>query len=793
MTIETKGARNGSLIVKVNGKRAKFYEAASLIGNLRNPNLEIRTDRNVTYTETCTEKCHAVYFKDSTGNLYKFDYFFSETTLRNIATGNLHNNLYKTAAELEEIEREEILSTPLVTAEAHDAATDAELEEILSTPLVTIEAQDAAIDAEIEMANADNSELDENHVDDTDTDNNRNITVNNGADAWAIIGKHFPEGVNFKCVSKGFNREDVFSYTNDEVIYVVATCTPDNSRIECIEVINTNESGSDRHVLTIYIAHDTQAKIELANKNAKKLYTINPVIDSDDDIKFNRLDILITPDGGLRIDGHFQCKNIETAYRRLVKIMTQAANDIPQLKGWDCWLPANKITADNGSFFNENGDLLFTDNDPRDTLAVDINEDTFYFFANFSPCVKPLDGFNYGMATDYQPQTNWENPHDFTITGDLSDRNINGRIAAFNHKEEVTLTDNMKLAKQITDKLGSLLVKFSHANEGNDGGLALHYETFKDEHDEFGTLTHFVEVFTDKTNFILDHVNFITGYGDDKKVEKFFFKRDDFSDFEQHLLALQKEQEDAYPEEVKALNRDLAQSNLTAPNMHLHIYNNDFHIGSFCGVELSKLHVKSFVTDKIHFNVCYASEPLEHYDTFVEVTAAVNQFKDAISRGDKEFTFPTADKLNQPVPATPAKHKHTFEVGANYFSRDFNQCAYTILKRSKKMLTVVFKGFENYDDCIVRVKIRHDENGEYFTVKEEVGVNVSCAINVYSSDFQALLIQPTRKQIVESLNRAIDKAKLNVQIARVSGNQVQANFERELYLIAAKALRELKH
>ena len=339
------------------------------------------------------------------------------------------------------------------------------------------------------------------------------------------------------------------------------------------------------------------------------------------------------------------------------------------------------------------------------------------------------------LATDYQHQTNWENPHDFTITGDLSGRNLNGRFIAanvaleqeqelrelkadgvqfllkvktpqmhpytnfyfqnvinsyksfdalkklgrnkidecdwriesidgkliakgtgsneFNNfanaKEEVTLTDNMILAQKITDKLGSLLVKFSHANEGDDGGLALHYDTFKDEHDEFGTLTRVVEVFTDQTNFILDHVNFITGYGDDKKVEKFFFKRDDFSDFEQHLLALQKEQEDAYPEEVKALNRDLAQSNLTAPNMHLHIYNNDFHIGSFCGVELSKLHVKSFVTDKIHFNVCYASEPLEHYDTFEEVTAAIDHFKDAIKRGATQFKFPTSDELNLPT------------------------------------------------------------------------------------------------------------------------------------------------
>ena len=46
------------------------------------------------------------------------------------------------------------------------------------------------------------------------------------------------------------------------------------------------------------------------------------------------------------------------------------------------------------------------------------------------------------LATaDYQPQTNWENPHDFTITGDLSDRNINGRITAqrnaFKQEQEI--------------------------------------------------------------------------------------------------------------------------------------------------------------------------------------------------------------------------------------------------------------------------------------------------------------------------------------------------------------------
>ena len=53
------------------------------------------------------------------------------------------------------------------------------------------------------------------------------------------------------------------------------------------------------------------------------------------------------------------------------------------------------------------------------------------------------------------------------------------------------------------------------------------------------------------------------------------------------------------------------------------------------------------MTDKIHFGVHYADEPLEGYNTFEEVRAAINQLKAAIERGDKEFTFPTVDELNQ--------------------------------------------------------------------------------------------------------------------------------------------------
>ena len=96
------------------------------------------------------------------------------------------------------------------------------------------------------------------------------------------------------------------------------------------------------------------------------------------------------------------------------------------------------------------------------------------------------------------------------------------------------------------------------------------------------------------------------------------------SDFEKHLLALQKAQEDAFPEEVKQLNRDLAQSNLAAQNMWLNLVHNGGLIKSWPRVIFNKIHVKTCVTDKIHFYVCYNWEPLEHYDTFTQVINAVN-------------------------------------------------------------------------------------------------------------------------------------------------------------------------
>ena len=375
------------------------------------------------------------------------------------------------------------------------------------------------------------------------------------------------------------------------------------------------------------------------------------------------------------------------------------------------------------------------------------------------------DIFNAGKkpATAYQPQTQWENPHDFTITGDLSDRNINGRIiAAYIDREQQLELADMKadgvqfLLKVITPQLHSFrkfdfcictntyksfdALKQLGANhildhlwriETIDGKLLAKgagiadFDTFCNEknvnqHDDFRSklaelqanvadakaVRDFKQTAFNQAQKEFDEANdavfnaqyAIIQLGDAKAKElqnslldgsehieihfspinrKFVIYEihgmdvpkelatcatpelvidavnqikhaDNFSldDFEEHLLALQKEQEDAYPDEVKEINRELAQSNLTAP-MWLRICNNGVLIKAFADIKLNCLAVKSFVTDKIHFGVHYADEPLEGYNTFEEVITAINLLKAAITRGDKEFTFPTVDELNQ--------------------------------------------------------------------------------------------------------------------------------------------------
>lgn len=678
-----------------------------------------------------------------------------------------------------------------------------------------------------------------------------------------------------------------------------------------------NPDYSDDQVID---ANDAEIKLANTTKKTKKHYSINPVIDCDDQIKFNHLNIFLTADGALQIDGFFQCKRITTAYNCFKKIMAQAAIDVPQLNGWgNCWLDAKSISELDGYFFNENGDLLFNNSDPRDTLAVDINEDQFYFFANFSAASKPLEAFDYGaadreqimctplvstdaldaatnaeieLANTYKPQTQWENPHDFTVTGDLSDRNINGRIiAAYIDREQQLELADMKadgvqyLLKVITPQPHSFrkfdfcictnsynsfdaLKKFGRNKihdcnwriETIDGKLLAKgagiadFDTFCNEknvnqHDDFhsklaelqanvadakavrdvkqAAFNQAQKEFDEANDAVFNAQYAIIQLGDAKAKElqnslldgsehieihfspinrKFVIYEihgmdvpkelatcatpelvidavnqikhvDNFSldDFEEHLLALQKEQEDAYPDEVKEINRELAQSNLEAPHMLLKIYNKDFHTGSFCGVKLNKLHVKSFVTDKIHFNICYAAEPLECYDTFEEVTDAINHFKDAIMHGATKFKFPTSDELNPPT--TSASKMTVEELQKAFWSGHLPPAFETTIRAALKKAT---------DDKRARLK----KSGRTRCRLVVPQVNAILAKLLESGELnQAEQPQePTRKQINDSLIRAMETNLKNIQAHCLNLDFNAAVDELNLYHICNNAL-----
>lgn len=107
------------------------------------------------------------------------------------------------------------------------------------------------------------------------------ITVDSGAEAWSLVGKHFPKGnLEFYRAYKGFNNEDKFCYTLDEIIYVHVTCTPDNSRVELIEVINTYESGSKRKPLTVYIKPAPASDDAVTNNVVETCATVQIATDS---------------------------------------------------------------------------------------------------------------------------------------------------------------------------------------------------------------------------------------------------------------------------------------------------------------------------------------------------------------------------------------------------------------------------------------------------------------------------------------------------------------------------------
>ena len=80
-----------------------------------------------------------------------------------------------------------------------------------------------------------------------------NITVDSGAKAFALVGEYFPAGLKFKCRTEDTNGADKFTFTDGGEMFLNATCTPDNRRIEYLEVINTDYSAGKRKPLSVLI------------------------------------------------------------------------------------------------------------------------------------------------------------------------------------------------------------------------------------------------------------------------------------------------------------------------------------------------------------------------------------------------------------------------------------------------------------------------------------------------------------------------------------------------------------
>lgn len=256
------------------------------------------------------------------------------------------------------------------------------------------------------------------------------------------------------------------------------------------------------------------------------------------------------------------------------------------------------------------------------------------------------------------------------------------------------LTVNQKLAAQIVAKIGNLIVKCDSGEYGTRKGQVISYDTYVDKKDEFGTNLHFREVFTDEDSFILDHVNLINGYDENKTVETFYFTKpettaeksapvDDFeakiaelksnvdaaqADYDAKSAERQRLQaavEDAKIEENilyenlrvatsefdrfgDAKARELRENLITGEILatrDLIIYN---QTGSVYLPALKNLGVW-FINGKFEFHCDKeASNIIYHfatYDTPAQVKRVINRLKFAIECGDKEFQFPTIDEL----------------------------------------------------------------------------------------------------------------------------------------------------
>lgn len=180
---------------------------------------------------------------------------------------------------------------------------------------------------------------------------------------------------------------------------------------------------------------------------------------------------------------------------------------------------------------------------PKGTVEVDNGADAFKLVAPYFP-----NGLTFAKASKYfngEDKFTFVNPFEslfLTATCDKDNQRVEllevidtsasgskRKPLIVYIKPVATLTEGQRLAAQIINSLGGLIIKFNFASFGEKGELVLHYGTFKDATDESSTPISLVETFTDKTNYILDRVNVIRDYDCGTQVSTYYFKAEDFA------------------------------------------------------------------------------------------------------------------------------------------------------------------------------------------------------------------------------------------------------------------------
>lgn len=570
---------------------------------------------------------------------------------------------------------------------------EAEVKAMLAKKKAETDAQDAAVDAEIEIANNNNVE--------TITKEEPKMTIETKITA---SGKRTAK-VNGKTTAISKIEDLTFQSLRDKVqVELIATdghkfiCTgyehyefahplckgstfnfiDDNGETfsarsmgDAIYTVDKFASGEycTRNIFTEYAvsteAQDAaiEAEIELANvevqpKRTRKLYTFNaPQYTEDDPVVFNRVDIRI--DGNrLTIDGIFRCQNVETAYCRFQKCMSQAAAEIPQLEGWDNWLDAKKLTQlDSGEWINENEDIIFGA-DCVDTIAVDTNEDLHYIYGNFT------NAFTSESATlsreDETPANNEPNLE----TKSASDAN-----------EAITILKSLEPKNHL---------RYEYICDAQVGEIT--YRHFASIDTKCGATPYrLIEVVI---NGLLESVMLIdTAHGN--AGTKITFDRtannnppaqkpaddeppaDNFTEMRSKLHAAVKSCQadvDRLQNELAAANDNLldaeknlhdfldAQANQLTSDLHaviadktIRYYRAGAYGTSSTTAEGTNIYIDAYTSG---FDFTYIGKRLATYDTPAQVKAVIARIKETIERGESEFTFPTADELNPPTAQT---------------------------------------------------------------------------------------------------------------------------------------------